>query len=288
VKDGKKSESRSKTKKFRENKSRCNTCHKMHLGECRFAPCKNCKKPGHATKDCTEVRKCFECGDVNHLRPNCPKLKTNKPGETNKAKGRVYVMNAEEARKDPNVVTGTFLVNDIYANVLFDSGANRSFVSTAFRPLLNKETQRLSDVFIVELANGREIEIFEVIKGCKINIDGNELPLELMPMELGGFDIVLGMDWLSSNQAQIICDKKLIRIQTPNGKIITIYGDQERNAINTISVMKANKCLRKGCIAYLAYAIVAEKEKKLENVPVLQSMQKYFQKIYQDFHLFDK
>ena len=56
-----------------------------------------------------------------------------------KAPGRAYIMTLEEARESPDVVSGTFLVNNVYAHVLFDSGADGSFVSSTFRPYLKKK-----------------------------------------------------------------------------------------------------------------------------------------------------
>nr|GFB60440.1 hypothetical protein [Tanacetum cinerariifolium] len=93
-------------------------------------------------------RACYECGDPNHLRNACPKLNRaptqggnyqnpvlaiegnrNQGGTENQARGRAFVMGAAEAQQDPNIVTGTFSVNDHFATVLFDSGANYSFIS---------------------------------------------------------------------------------------------------------------------------------------------------------------
>nr|GFC84172.1 hypothetical protein [Tanacetum cinerariifolium] len=84
----------------------------------------------------------FECGATWHFKMDCPKLK-NKDGEKVNASGWVYaVRNAEKRRnasKDPNsnVVTGMFLLNNLYAYILFDTGADRSFISTTFRSLID-------------------------------------------------------------------------------------------------------------------------------------------------------
>ena len=82
------------------------------------------------TKDCKIPTQripgtCFGCGETGHCRNTCPKDK-NKGAETqnNGARGRVYNLRGREAREDPNVVTGTFLLNNHYASVLFDSGAD--------------------------------------------------------------------------------------------------------------------------------------------------------------------
>ena len=89
------------------------------IGACGNVRCKRCNWVGHATKDCRvnvppkegnvnppqqnvgNKRNCFECGSPGHFRKDCPKLK---PGGNN-ARGRAFMMGAEEARQDPNHVT---------------------------------------------------------------------------------------------------------------------------------------------------------------------------------------
>ncbi|XP_022003471.1 N66 matrix protein-like [Helianthus annuus] len=67
---------------------------------------------------------CFGSGDIGHFKRDCPK--------NNQAQGRVFNIGAREARQNPNVVTGTFPINQHFASVLLDSGANYSFVSIEF------------------------------------------------------------------------------------------------------------------------------------------------------------
>jgi hypothetical protein len=107
------------------------------------------------------------------MRKDCPKYATPTGNNNNKAKGRAFVLNIDEARKDPVVVSGTFLVDSTYASVLFDSGENKSFVFITFKKHLSKEAQTLSSPYSVELADGKEARITEIIKGCTINLDGN-------------------------------------------------------------------------------------------------------------------
>ncbi|XP_076917564.1 uncharacterized protein LOC143577685 [Bidens hawaiensis] len=140
---------------------------------------------------------CYECGSMDHFRNNCPKLRNN----NNQARGRAFVIGTKDARQDPSTVTGMFLVNDHYAHILFDSGADLSFVSTKFRPLLGIESNKLKDKYIIELANGKLIETSEVVQGCTLVFKGHSFEIDLLPVELGSFDIVIGMDWLSKNHA---------------------------------------------------------------------------------------
>ncbi|XP_076881333.1 uncharacterized protein LOC143529411 [Bidens hawaiensis] len=88
-------------------------------------------------------------------------------------------------------------------------------------------------------------------------------------MELAGFDVILGMDWLAANQARILCNEKAIEILTPNRKIIRIAGDKDSGRIGIISKIKASHCLGKGCLAFMAYVTKEPEAKKIEEVPIV-------------------
>nr|GEX40876.1 putative reverse transcriptase domain-containing protein [Tanacetum cinerariifolium] len=103
---------------------------------------------------------CFKCGAPGHFKRDCPKLKNKYEGNVN-AQGWVYAVgNAEKkgnASRDPdsNVVTGTFLLKNHYASILFDTGADRSFISTAFSSLINTVPTLLGSSYDVKLADGK-------------------------------------------------------------------------------------------------------------------------------------
>ncbi|XP_021979251.1 uncharacterized protein LOC110875362, partial [Helianthus annuus] len=251
---------------------RCPTCGKGHSGPCNQLVCRNCKKPGHNYHDCREPRKCFKCGETDHYSDSCPKRNE----EPNKARGRAFVLNTEKARRNPDVITGTFLLNNFYGKILFDTGVDRSFISEHFRVLINQTPCKLDKLFIVELADGREEEIVSVVKDCTIQISKTPISIDLLPLKLGEFDVVIGMDWLSSHQAQILCDKKQIQIKDPKGGTVTIDGERPSKPISFISMIKVSKCIQKGHLAYLVYALEAKEEKKLEEVAVVAEFPKVF------------
>nr|GEU40398.1 hypothetical protein [Tanacetum cinerariifolium] len=112
---------------------------------------------------------------------------------------------------------GTFFFNNHYASVLFDSGVDRSFVSTTFSTLLVIIPDTLDVSYVVELADGRVSETNTVLRGCMLGLLGHPFNIDLMPVELGCFDIIIGMDWLANHHAVIVCDEKIVRIS---------YGDE--------------------------------------------------------------
>ncbi|GKC09616.1 putative reverse transcriptase domain-containing protein, partial [Tanacetum coccineum] len=113
---------------------------------------------------------------------------------------------------DSNVVKGTFLLNNHYAFILFDSGADRSFVSTTFSTLLDIAPDTLDVSYAVKLADGKFSKTNTMLRGCTLGLLGHPFNIDLMPVELGSFDAVIGMDWLANHHAVIVCDEKVVRI----------------------------------------------------------------------------
>nr|GEX87256.1 putative reverse transcriptase domain, ribonuclease H-like domain, aspartic peptidase domain protein [Tanacetum cinerariifolium] len=160
---------------------------------------------------------------TGHYKNDCPKLKNgnqgNRAGNGN-AVARAYAVRTVGTNPNSNVVTGTFLLNNLYALVLVDTGVDRSFISTAFSSLIDIIPTMLDHGYDVELAN-----------------------------EMGGFDVIISMDWLVKYHVVIVCDEKLVRV--PFGDEILIFHGDERNnghesRLNIISCTKTQRYFLKG------------------------------------------
>ncbi|GJZ92487.1 putative reverse transcriptase domain-containing protein [Tanacetum coccineum] len=295
-------------KPYAGSKPLCSKCDYNHEGPCP-PRCNNCKKVGHLAKDCRsrpanannnnrnnnnhnnnnnnqKGNGCYECGAQGHFKRNCPKLKNNDRGNqagNDRAPAKVYVVGNAGANPN-NVVAGTFLLNNRYAYILFDTGADRSFVSTAFSSQIDITPSTLDHYYDVELADGRIIGLNTILKGCTLNFLNHPFNINLMPVELGSFDAIIGMDWLAKYQAVIVCAEKIVRIPWRN-KTLIIHGDGSNQGnvtrLNIISCTKTQKYMEKGFPIFLAHVTAKEVEdksekKRLEDVPIVQDFPEVF------------
>ncbi|GJW53056.1 putative reverse transcriptase domain-containing protein [Tanacetum coccineum] len=294
----------SERKSYAGSKPLCSKCNCHHeAGPC-LPKCSNCKRVGHLAKDCRsrpanannnnrnnnnnnqKGNGCYECGAQGHFRRNYPKLRNNDRGNqagNDRAPAKVYVVGNAGANPD-NVVAGTFLLNNRYAYILFDTGADRSFVSTAFSSQIDITPSTLDHYYDVELADGRIIGLNTILKGCTLNFLNHQFNINLMPVELGSFDAIIGMDWLSKYQAVIVCAEKIVHIPWGNETlIIHDDGSNQGNAtrLNIISCTKTQMYMQKGFPIFLAHVTAKEVEdksekKRLEDVPIVQDFPEVF------------
>ncbi|GJU58524.1 putative reverse transcriptase domain-containing protein [Tanacetum coccineum] len=266
-----------------------------------------CKKISHLARDCRSsgpngnnnnrgnfettqnAVTCYECGVQGHFKKDCPKLKNGNRGNqrgNGNAPAKVYVVGNAGTNPDSNVVTGTFLLNDRYASILFDTGADRSFVSTTFSSLIDITPTTLDHYYDVELADGKIIGINTIIRGCTLNFLDHPFNINLMPVELGSFDVIIGMDWLSKYHTLIDCAEKIVRIPWGNETLI-VHGDGSNQGngtrLNIISCTKTHKYLLKGHNVFLEHVTTKEAkdksgEKRLEDVQIVRDFPEVFPK----------
>nr|GEY72043.1 reverse transcriptase domain-containing protein [Tanacetum cinerariifolium] len=219
-------------KRKADDSSRKNQQQQPHKKQCNVHP--------SAT---TNTSTCFECGEPWHFKKNYPKLNGN-ANEKGRARGKAYVLGGEDSNPETNTVTGTFLLKNRYALILFGTGADRSFVSSAFSASLNIAPIALDNHYDVELADGNIIGVNIILRGYTLDFLNRPFNIDLMPVPLGSFDVIIGMDWLRKYHA-------------------------------------AQKYLSKGCDVFLAHITTKEAKdksegKRLEDVPIVRDFPEVF------------
>nr|GEW93723.1 putative reverse transcriptase domain-containing protein [Tanacetum cinerariifolium] len=165
-------------KPYGGSKHLCPKCNYHHDGQC-----------------ASKILTCLECGAQGHFKSNCLKLKSKNQGnqaENGNAVARAYAVGNARKNPDANVVTSTFLLNNRYASILFDTCVDRSFVSTAFSSLIDIVPSTLDHDYDVKLADKKIIRVNTIIRGCTLNFLNHPFNIDLMPVELGSFNVIMG------------------------------------------------------------------------------------------------
>ncbi|KAJ9535468.1 hypothetical protein OSB04_un001404 [Centaurea solstitialis] len=171
----------------------------------------------------------FLNAEAQTLQNKCPKIgqgsgntmegsqgsRTNTVNQGTQARGRAFVIGTEEARQDPRVITG-------------------------FRPLIPLASESLDEVYSIELADGRELKAPHVLLNCTLSLADELFSIDLIPIELGSFDAVVGMDWLSQNRATIGCYEKTVRITTSDGRTLVIKGGETQQNLGIVFVYEGS------------------------------------------------
>nr|GEV20636.1 hypothetical protein [Tanacetum cinerariifolium] len=235
-------------KSYRGSKPQCPKYNYHHDGPCP-SKCHKCNKVGHFARDyrsTTNVNTtknqrgngtgqkptCYECGAQGNFKKDCPKLKNNNHGTQGGntiAPAKVHAMGRVGTNPESNVVTDHY--------------------------------------YEVELDDGRIIRLNTILRGCTLNILNHPFNIDLMLVELGSFDVIIGIDWLAKYHAVIVYAEKIVRIPWEN-EILIVYGDGSdwgnETRLNIISCTKTQKYMLKGCHVFLLHVTTKETEDKLE------------------------
>ncbi|KAM6556128.1 hypothetical protein CsatB_003147 [Cannabis sativa] len=229
----------------------CPKCTKRHLGECR-------------------AKACYKCGKEGHIKRNCPLWgQTGNRAEPKKddkyVPARVFAITQAEAEASPSVVSGQILMANTTCKVLFDSGATHSFIASTIVNHINAPSELFTVGFGTMLPSGEVVISRSWLKGVPVRIDGRELFVDLIVLDLFDFDVILGMDFLTKYGASIDCKQKKVVFTPEDGETFEFRGVGKKPRTPIISAMKAGQLLQRGCLGYLVN--VVDDTKKIERKP---------------------
>ncbi|GJR19956.1 reverse transcriptase domain-containing protein [Tanacetum coccineum] len=260
--------------RYTRNRPLCKKCTLHHTGPC-TVKCNTCNKVGHLTKNCKNKGPATR-SNLLPVTVTCHACGEYRKTTNNNAQGRTCMLRDRNDHQNPNIVTGMFLLNQHLARVLFDSGADKSFVSISLASKLNIPPITIDTFYDIEMADRNLVSTNTVIQGAILTLLNQPFKIDLMPIKLGSFDVVIGMDWLSKYHARIICDEKVVHIPI-GGETLIIQGDRSKTRLNLISFIKTKRYISRGCQVFVAQIMEKKSdEKRLEDIPVVREFPKVF------------
>ena len=164
------------------------------------------------------------------------------PGRPQTA-ARVYAMTQQQAQATLEVVTGILSIFNANARILIDSSVTHCFVANSYVMHLGRESKKLDMPMIVSTLVGETLRINEVYPGCLVMVQKYELPVDLSPLEMYDFDVILGMDWLSKHNMVIDCFSKTVTFKKSGDMEFSFQGERKILPFCLISWVAVNRCL---------------------------------------------
>ena len=255
--------------------------------------CGYCGKANHTANECwRKDGKCLKCGSAEHQIANCPKISENggsqggatssrqtaSGGSRPKVPARVYALDSQPVPDPSEVVEGTLPIFHRLAKVLIDPGATHSFVNPAFMCGIDVKPVRLPyDLEVRTPTGNKSILTSLVYKECEFWVGERKMLVDLVSLDLKGYDVIIGMDFLSYHHAKLDCRAKVVKFCI-SGKA-TLKLDVKGRLVSSalISGIRARKMLHKGAQGFLAFLINAPSDQvKLEDVPIVQDFPDVF------------
>ncbi|KAA3466074.1 Gag protease polyprotein-like protein [Gossypium australe] len=178
---------------------------------------------------------------------------------------RTYAIRAREEASSPDVITGTFSLYDTHVIALINPRSTHSYICMKLVSSMSMPIE--STKFLIRVSNplGKCVLVDRVCKGCPLMIRGHYFPANLMLLLFDEFDVILGMNWLTTHDVVVNCGRKFIELKCENGDLI--------------------RYLRKGYEAYLEFVMNAkETELRIESVPIVCEYPDVFPEELQGLH----
>ncbi|XP_071921887.1 uncharacterized protein [Coffea arabica] len=246
------------------------------------ANCGYCKRPGQTVDGCWRKQgKCLKCGSSEHQIFGCPKMQdngtlnarpTNSGDSRPKVPTRVYAIDDQPVPDSLEVVEGTLPIFHRLARVLIDPGATHSFVNPTFMSGIDVKPVRLPfDLEVRTLMDNKNMITSLAYKNCEFWIGERKMLVDLISLDIKGYDVIIGMDFLAHHHAKLDCRAKVLEFWISGEAILKLDVKSRLVSSAMISGIRARKMLHKGAQGFLVFLINAPSDQvKLEDVPVVR------------------
>ncbi|XP_071687908.1 uncharacterized protein [Rutidosis leptorrhynchoides] len=116
-----------------------------------------------------------------------------------------------------------------------------------------------------------------VHRNCVIDFGTEKFDIDLVPLTLDEFYVVVGMDWLNHNRAKLACHEKFVRVRTPSGGELVVYGKARRRPMTLCTYARARRLVSSGGMAYLAHLVdTRDKPPSIKSIPIANEFEDVF------------
>ncbi|XP_071909678.1 uncharacterized protein [Coffea arabica] len=241
-----------------------------------------CRKAGHTEDGCwRKEEKCLRCGSSELQIAGCPKnqeggtpsaRQTTSGGSRPKVPARVYAIDDRPVPDSSEVVEGTLPIFHRLARVLIDPDATHSFVNPTFMSGMDVNPVRLPFDLEVRTPMGNKSIITSLAyKNCEFWIGERRMLVDLVSLDIKGYDVIIGMDFLTQYHAKLDCKAKVVEFWIPGETILKLDVKGRLASSAMISRVRARKMLYNEAQGFLTFLInVPSDQVKLEDVPVVR------------------
>ena len=187
-------------------------------------------------------------------------------------------MTHRDAQATSDVVRGTLRIHTLFARALIDPGSTYSFVFISFAGLFGMPIDNMNFDLFVATPLGDFVMVNKILRDCCVMIGYKEMTVDLVLLDLQDFDVILGMDWLTSYHASVDYFRKRVTFSIPGQPDFSFEGKHVDKPLRVISALRASSLLRKGCQGFLAYVVNEENDLKLEDIPIVRDYPDVFPK----------
>ncbi|XP_071900991.1 uncharacterized protein [Coffea arabica] len=236
--------------------------------------CAYCKKPGHSMDSCWKKQgRCLRCGSSEHQISGCPKVQEGTPqnarqntsgGSRPTVPARVYAIDDQPVPDSSEVVEGTLPIFHRLAKVLIDPGATHSFVNPSFMSGIDVQPVRLPfDLEIRTPMGNRKVITSLAYKNCEFYIGEQKMVVDLISLDIKGYDVIIGMDFLGHHHAKLDCRAKVVEFCIPGEATLRLDVKGRLASSAMVSGIRARKMLSKGAQGFIAFLINTPSDQRI-------------------------